>query len=171
MQEKPRFAIALSGVVGCLCLAAGIIITAPRASVIPPVPSVPVARAERLPGLPMPSWSDVKAPVVSRLAARPVSRFGLREAPLSDATLFVRPDAPPVEAATAAPAVLNRQSAIVNRQFPVPVVFSNAPTATGGADRRTVADERGPVTSALVTAGTHIGGGFRTVGRTIKKVF
>ncbi len=30
MQEKPRFAIALAGVVGCLCIAAGIVVTAPR---------------------------------------------------------------------------------------------------------------------------------------------
>jgi hypothetical protein len=170
MQERPRFAIALAGVAGCLCLAAGIMITAPRAGVPPPVPSIPVARAERLPRLPVPSWSDVKARVVSRPAARPVSRSRAQEAPLSDATPLVRPDAPQVEAATATPAVLIRQSSIVNRQFPVPVVLSNAPPATS-ADEGTASGERGPVTDALVTAGTHIGGGFRTVGRTLKKVF
>ena len=168
MQEKPRFAIALAGVVGCLGLAAGIVVTAPRTGVLPAVPGVPVARAEPLPRLPMPSWSDVKAPVVSRPAARPVSWSRLPEAPFSNAASFVRPDAPQVEAVTA---VLSRRSSIVNRQFPVPVVFSNAPSAASGANQAAVAGERGPVTGALATAGTHIGGGFRTVGRTLKKVF
>ena len=31
--------------------------------------------------------------------------------------------------------------------------------------------ERGAVTGALVSAGTHIGGGFKTVGRTLRRAF
>ena len=65
MQEKPRFGIALAGVGGCLCIAAGIVITAPRESAVPSVHGLPAARAERLPRLPMPSWSDVATHVAS----------------------------------------------------------------------------------------------------------
>ena len=52
-------------------------------------------------------------------------------------------------------------------------MLSNAPHASGtdvvAGDNG--GRERGAVTGALVTAGTHIGGGFRTVGRTLKRVF
>ena len=52
-------------------------------------------------------------------------------------------------------------------------MLGNAPQASGAdiviGDNG--AREHGPVTGALVTAGTHIGGGFRTVGRTLKRVF
>ena len=41
---------------------------------------------------------------------------------------------------------------------------SAAPRAAAGRRRSAAVRERGPVTGALVTAGTHIGGGFKTVG-------
>ena len=169
MHEKPRFGIALAGVGGCLCIAAGIVLTAPYEIAVPSVNGLPAARAERLPRLPMPSWSDVAAPVASARAARPES--SVHEALPSDAHVLAHVDAPRAETVTAAPAVLNRQSSIVNRQFHVPVVLSNAPGATRKNVAETGGRDRGPVTGALVTAGTHIGGGFRTVGRTLKRVF
>ena len=169
MHEKPRFGIALAGVGGCLCIAAGIVLTAPYEIAVPSVNGLPAARAERLPRLPMPSWSDVAAPVASARAARPES--SVHEALPSDAHALAHVDAPRAETVTAAPAVLNRQSSIVNRQFPVPVVLSNAPSDREKNVAETGGRDRGPVTGALVTAGTHIGGGFRTVGRTLKRVF
>jgi hypothetical protein len=186
MHEKPRFGIALAGVGGCLCIAAGIVVTAPRESAIPSVHGLPAARAERLPRLPMPSWSDVATHVASSAPARPWA--GVQETPSSDAQSHMRVDAPRAEAVTAAPAVLNRQSsprqgsgtpssfegAIVNLQSRVPLMLSNAPHASG-TDVVVAGDngarERGAVTGALVTASVHIGGGFRTVGRTLKRVF
>jgi hypothetical protein len=178
MHEKPRFAIALAGVGGCLCIAAGIVISVPRESALPSVNGLPAPRAERLPRLPMPSWSDVAAPVASATAARP-------ESSVQEAHVRAHVDAPRVEALIAAPAVINRQSSpressgtpsaiegsIVNRQFPVPVLLTNPPSAGGKSVAETGGRDRGPVAGALVTAGTHIGGGFRTVGRTLKRVF
>ena len=170
MHEKPRFGIALAGVGGCLCIAAGIVLTAPHEIAVPTVNDLPPARAERLPRLPMPSWSDVSTPVAASVStARTESR--VPDALPSDAHVLAHVDAPRAEMVTAAPAVLHRQSSIVNRQFPVPVVLSNAPTASGTNVAETGGRDRGPVTGALVTAGTHIGGGFKTVGRTLKRVF
>ena len=183
MHEKPRFGIALAGVGGCLCIAAGIVLTAPHEIAVPSVNGLPAARAERLPRLPMPSWADVAAPVASARAARPGS--SVHEALTSDAHVLAHVDAPRAETVTAAPAVLNRQSSprlssgtpsaiegsIFNRQLPVPVVLSNAPSDREKNVAETGGRDRGPVTGALVTAGTHIGGGFRTVGRTLKRVF
>ena len=94
----------------------------------------------------------------------------VQEAPPSDAHVRAHVDAPRVEAVIAAPAVLDRQPSIVNRQFPVPCCH-NPPSAGGKNVAETGGRDRGPVTGALVTAGTHIGGGFRTVGRTLKRVF
>jgi hypothetical protein len=74
------------------------------------------------------------------------------------------------------------QSSIVNRQSsvakpldarPVPLMLSGAPRAAGAdlvvAESR--ARERDAVTGAFVTAGSHVGKSFRTVGRTLKRVF
>ena len=122
MQEKPRFAIALAGVGGCLCIAAGIVVTAPRESASPGA-QLPVARAERLPGLPMPSWSDVAAPVVS--ATRGASGVQRPGGAASDATCLrvargasgdCRAGRPIVSRSggECRTCVLNRQSSIVN---------------------------------------------------------
>ena len=46
MHETRRFALALAGVGGCLCLAAGILLTAPRDLAIPSVDARPVTPAE-----------------------------------------------------------------------------------------------------------------------------
>ena len=179
MHEKPRFGIALAGVGGCLCIAAGIVLTAPHEIAVPSVNGLPVrhapsgcrdCRCRR--GL---MWQPL-----SPLQERRVRSPGVHEALPSDAHVLAQVDAPRAETVTAAPAVLNRQSSpgklaqcieVVNRQFPVPVVLSNAPSARGKNVAETGGRDRGPVTGALVTAGTHIGGGFRTVGRTLKRVF
>ena len=55
----------------------------------------------------------------------------------------------------------------------MPVMLPPAPRANGldVVVARPPARGHGAVTGAFVTAGTHVGGGFRTVGRTLKKVF
>jgi hypothetical protein len=172
MHEKPRFGLALAGVGGCLCIAAGIIVTAPRGVAIPPVDGVPPARAEHLPPVPMPSWADMAVDVTSRTAAGSGSR--IQASPSSN-----YPSRAPVgaessvAAVTIAPAAAGRYSPIFEGQSPVPLMLRGAPHAEGSdvvvADSRT--RERGAVTGALVTAGTHIGGGFKSVGRTLMRVF
>ena len=63
-------------------------------------------------------------------------------------------------------------SSIAVRHATMPVVVGHAP-GPDTDDRRRLppARERGPVTGAFVTAGTHVGGGFKTVGRTLRRVF
>ena len=119
MQEKPRFGIALAGVGGCLCIAAGIVVTAPRESAVPSVNGLPAARAERLPRLPMPSWSEVAVtrPTAGRLA-RCARRSG-RARPCQ--SLRAHPPKSIHKLAIAArwtPANVNRQSSIVNPRRP-----------------------------------------------------
>ena len=169
MQEKPRFAIALAGVGGCLCIAAGIVITVPRASAVPSVNGVPAhvpsgcrdCRCRR--GL---MWQPCRV-CDQRHVRRPGGsrrrRRRTRRACAVDRAAGRGGDCRTGRA----------QSSIGNRQSSIP----GAGDAQQPPQRRwqDVAEDRrrdrGPVTGALVTAGTHIGGGFRTVGRTLKKVF
>jgi len=181
MHEKPRFGLALAGVGGCLCIAAGIIVTAPRGVAILPVDGVPPARAEHLPPVPMPSWADVAVDVTSRTAAGSGSRIQASPASHAPARAPVGAEssaaaatiAPRTRPVTVAPAAASRYFPLVEGQSPVPLMLRGAPLAEGSdvlvADSRT--RERGAVTGALVTAGTHIGGGFKTVGRTLMRVF
>jgi len=168
MGEQQRFAVALGGVGGCLVIAAVIVLTGPGDVTPPPVVSVPATVAHRLPRVPMPSWSDViVAPRISRAAA-PVraARLESREAvPVAQTTTgeIALASAPPdIDEPSPLP------SSIAMRQATMPVVVGHAPrpTETALATR-----QRGPVTGAFVSAGTHVGGGFKTVGRTLKRVF
>ena len=172
MGEQQRFAVALGGVCGCLVIAAVIVLTSPGDVTPPPVAGVPATLADRLPRVPMPSWSDVTiAPRISRAAA-PVgaARLESREAvPVAQTTTgdIALASAPPD---IGEPSPL--PSSIAVRHATMPVVVGNVPepgTTTVAAFRPT--RERGPVTGAFVTAGTHVGGGFKTVGRTLKRVF
>jgi hypothetical protein len=171
MGEQQRFAVALGGVGGCLVIAAVIVVTGPGA-VTPPVPDVPATFADRLPRVPMPSWSDVTvAPRASR-AAGPVrvARLESREAvPVAQTTIgdiALAPAPPDIDAPRPLP------SSIGMRQAPMPVVIGHAPRPTDTVfAAQEPAGERGPVTGAFITAGTHVGGGFKTVGRTLKRVF
>ena len=150
MSEKQRFAVALAGVVGCLCIAAGIVVTGPGDVIAAPVPGVPSARAERLPRVPMPSWSDVTAPRVSarrRSARRICARRGGSESARAcpsrrHAGANRARRAPAIDAATPA-AVVNRDR---QATMPVPLMRPRAPTPTG-ADVVVAQDrtrERGP---------------------------
>ena len=178
MHETRRFALALAGIGGCLCIAAGIVVTGLADVTAVPVPSPPTARETgMLPRLPMPAWSDVSSSVpTARLTPKlraPTPRSGVA-----------------TTAAATASAPVSLQSSIVNRQFtppstparlvarpleaaPVPLMLSYAPRAAGAdlvvATRRP--RERDAVTGAFVTAGTHVGKSVRTVGRTLKRVF
>ena len=173
MHEQQRYALALAGVGGCLCLAAGIMLTAPRDLATPPVDGRPVASAEGLPRVAMPSWSEITvtpapAPRVNRVGAvaavltapsTPAASTASARIELSSVT--------PVPPAAVAPRVLRGARASM------PVMLPAAPQANGLelVVAPSPARGHGAVTGAFVTVGTHVGGGFRTVGRTLKKVF
>jgi len=180
MHETQRFALALTGIGGCLCIAAGIVVTGLADVTAVPVPGVPTTHgAEMLPRLPMPSWSDVTSDVTTARMTR-------------KARAATNGSGVATTAAATASAPVTLQSSIVNRQFtppplpqaawlvgrplealPVPLMLSHAPGATG-ADvvfAKSRARDRDAVTGAFVTAGTHVGKSFRTVGRTLKRVF
>jgi hypothetical protein len=178
MHEKQRFAIALAGIGVCLGIAAGIVVTGPPVVTTAPVADAPMAaRGPGLPHVPMPSWDHSATDTLpTRINVRPATNLtGL-----------------PRVAAVSPSAPANLRASVVNRQFTSPlltqpssfdalplaaasrpVTLSDAPHATGAdivlAEHRT--RERGVVTSAFVTAGAHVGGSFKTVGRTLRRVF
>ena len=172
MGEQQRFAVALGGVVGCLVIAAVIVLTGPGDITPPHLSGVPVSFASRLPDVAMPSWSDVTvASRASRRAARVrVARLEAREAVPVAHTVSAE------VALTSAPPYLDEPrplpSSVVSHQATMPVVIGSvpAPDDTVVAARQP-ARGRGPVTGAFVSAGTHVGGSFKTVGRTLKRVF
>jgi hypothetical protein len=130
MGEQQRFAVALGGVVGCLVIAAVIVVTGPGDVTPLPVPGVPATVATRLPRVPMPSWSDVTvAPRPSRAAAPVrVARLDSREAvPAAQTTTgeIALASAPPD---FGEPRPL--PSSIAMRQAAAPVVVGHAPRST-----------------------------------------
>ncbi len=179
MHEKQRFAIALGGVGGCLCIAAGIVVTGPREVTTLPVADRTVALVDRLPEVPVPSWDEVVSatPSARRTRATMASVPGrsVDEATASAVASVLSPAPPPAPSREFPNA--RRQTPTFQATLPaasVPLTLSHAPRASGtefvvADDRRE--HSRGVVTSAFVTAGTHVGGSFRTVGRTLKRVF
>jgi hypothetical protein len=188
MHEQRRFAIALASIGGCVCLAAGIVVTGLPEVTTVPVPAVPKApAAQMLPPLPMPSLREVPPMAAATASAPgnlPLDLFGKLRADGERGRTVEKLGAPRVDRSV--------QSSVVNRQFTppplpqpallgatpltvasMPPMLSNAPRATGThvvfAESR--ARERDPVTGAFVTAGSHVGKNFRTVGRTLKRVF
>jgi hypothetical protein len=190
MHEQRRFAIALVGIGGCLGIAAGIVVTGLSDVAPVPVPRVPTARAaQTLPSLPMPSWSDVASDVTTaRMASKgrvatSGSSVAMTAMPTALAPVHLpldpfgklRVDGEPgrtVEELGSPRVDRGVQASIVNRQFmSAPLMLSNAPRATGSLFADDRARQRDPVTGAFVTAGSHVGKSFRTVGRTLKRVF
>jgi hypothetical protein len=186
MHETQRFALALAGIGGCLGIAAGIVVTGLADVAVVPVPNLPPARAaQTLPRFPTPSWSDMTSEVAT---AR--TRRNVRPAPSgSGVTMSVSGVAMTTADDTSAPVNLSLdpfgklrvddqrgRTVEVTTPLdarPVPLMLSGAPRATGAdvvvAQSRT--HERDAVTGAFVTAGSHVGKSFRTVGRTLKRVF
>jgi hypothetical protein len=170
MHEQHRYTLALAGVGACLCLSAGIMLTAPRDLATPSVDARPVVPAEGLPRVAMPSWSEV---TVTPAPAPRVNRVGAVAVALAEpgaAAPSAGPELPsvtPVSLEDAAPRVLR------GARSSMPVMLPTAPQANGleVVVARQPARGHGAVTGAFVTAGTHVGGGFRTVARTLKKVF
>jgi hypothetical protein len=131
MHERQRFAIALAGVGGCLCLAAGILLTGPRGIVLPPVDAPAVLLAERLPLRPVPAWRDM-----------PLSAHELPDAPRPphdraagplDAPASNAPSEPTLSADTLAADPIDRPepSSLLTRRFAMPLPVSYAPAAHG----------------------------------------
>ena len=171
MHEQQRSALALAGVGGCLCLAAGIMLTAPRDLATPSVDARPVALAEGLPRVATPSWSAVSVtrvppPRASRVHAVGVAPAGPMPVAESASARIDRPSVAPEPEEVAAPRVLR------GVRSAMPVVL-RAPRANGldVVVARSPARERSAVTSALVTAGVHVGDSVKTIGRTLRKVF
>ena len=200
MHETRRFALALAGIGGCLGIAAGIVLTGVADVTVVPVPNLPTARAvQTLPRFPMPSWSDVTSDVATARTTRKVpaatsgSELAMTAGPNTSAPVnlpldpfgTLRADGErgrTVETLGAPRVHRGVQSSITNPQSsvarpldarPVPLILIGAPRASGAdlvvAESR--ARERDAVTGAFVTAGSHVGKSFRTVGRTLKRVF
>lgn len=66
MDQRHRFAVALAGVAGCLCLAAGIVVSGLDDATAPPVDRPQASRLEPPARWPVPSWTDVPAPTPPR---------------------------------------------------------------------------------------------------------
>lgn len=182
MDERRRFAVALSGVLGSIGLAAGIALTGPGVrTVAPRVEPSGIAASRPLPALSLPDWPEsVSAPAPVRQARQQPPRAlssGARS-PLTSTTMTVASDAAP--APVVAEVVRVNDTMPGHAWGPEPlratthtVVIVDAPhasaeTALASAERRS---NRGPVTTAFVVAGSEVGSGFRTVGRTLKRLF
>lgn len=155
MDERRRFAVALAGVTGCLCLAAGIVVSGPDDATAPPVDRPQASRLEPLPTGPVPSSTDVPAPTPQRPATAARARALVRAAVVDQQ-----------------PAHQWAPRSLPTRQLTQPLSVHSAPDAVGAdlvvAEPRT---RRGAVTGAIVTAGARVGGRVKTVGRTLRRVF
>jgi hypothetical protein len=199
MRETQRFALALAGIGACLGIAAGIMVTGVADVPVVPVPNLPPARAaQTLPRFSVPSWSDVtsdEATAPTRRQVRAATSGSGVTMSASDVAMATTADTSAlgklrvdgergrtVETLEAPPLHRGMHSSLATRQSsvttpldarPVPLMLSGVPRATGAdlvvAQSRT--RERDAVTSAFVTAGSHVGKSFRTVGRTLKRVF
>lgn len=171
MDEKGRFAVALAGVGGCLCLAAGIVFSGHGDAAAPQVGPPPSARVEALPRWPVPSWAEV----AERQPARRAPISAQRDLVMATVELPVSPETAietsPVR--LAAEPEHQRMRALSTRRLAMPMLVATAPDAAGA--QMLAPQERtrshGAVTGALVTAGTHVGGSLKTVGRTLRRVF
>jgi hypothetical protein len=173
MAERRRFAVALVGIVGTFAISTAIVLVpaTPQAPApIPPRQSLAMPASLEMPGRPgepPPSMRAARQSHQMARRARPVDEAALPAvAPVAlDAAGLQRPLPPPVIViGPAAPLVPARRLAISYAAGPV---LSSAAT-------RVVPEQRhahGAVTGAFVSAGAHVGGGFRTVGRVFKRVF
>jgi len=178
MDERRRFAVALSGVMGSIGLAAGIALTGPGLHTVAPL-SEPARMASRpLPMLSMPDWASASAaPPVAPLAhvrrqpatETTVTSAGQRAAfnavPAPEAPDVVRAfDVTPYRLADGPAHLQATTHAVVLTDAP----DASAESALGAIERRPT---RSPVASAFVVAGTEVGSGFKSVGRTLKRLF
>lgn len=172
MAERRRFAVALVGIVGTFAISTGILL----------VPATPPAPA------PMPPPQALSMPAslaVPELAAEPASmraprqphQMARRTRPIDDAALPavvpVALDAARLQQPLAQPATIMGPAAPLVSTRPLAISYGAEPVLSPAA-ARVVQEERntrGAVTSAFVSAGAHVGGGFRTVSRVFKRVF
>jgi hypothetical protein len=174
MDERRRFAVALAGVMGSIGLAAGIALTGPGLrTVAPQTRPATMAALRALPALSMPEWdadADVADAFVVRARREPLKVAAIVPAASHVPVGPVQPEV--VRAVEPTPAHVATGPAPLQATARV-VVLTDAPhargaSALGPAERRS---NRGPVVSAFVVAGTEVGSSFKTVGRTIKRLF
>ena len=178
MDERRRFAVALSGVLGSIGLAAGIALTGPGVrTVAPRVEPSRIARSRPLPALSLPDWTaSLSAAAPLTQPPRALSRGA--KSRLTSTTMTVASDAAPAPVVSE---VVRATDTMPGHAWgPEPlrattraVVIVDAPhadaeSALASAERRPT---RGPVTTAFVVAGSEVGSGFKTVGRTIRRLF
>ena len=180
MDERRRFATALAGVAGLLAIAGGIATTGPRRPetlpVAPAADTRPVAAPLR--ALPLPAWSQATpAARAQRGRVSPVSSARAVIAPPPSRLAAGELESPSIgPAETGQPLLLAVSPRVVPmRQPPAAVAASVSETRpasrTSPATRPDPVRRHGPVSGALVTAGQEVGAGFRTVGRTLKRLF
>jgi hypothetical protein len=177
MDERRRFAVAMSGVLGTIGLAAGIALTGPGLQTVTPVAApARMAAARPLTALAIPAVT-VPEP---RHAPLPRGRRASRPGPTVVSTVlsptdsavpvavtpqFVRAVNTPPHSSPDSPARLQATTHAV--------LLTGAPQAHGesafGLTGRP--EGRDPVASAFVVAGSEVGAGFKTVGRTIRRLF
>ena len=177
MDERRRFAVAMSGVLGTIGLAAGIALTGPGLQTVTPAARpARVAATQPLMTLAVPAVT-VPAPAAASLAPRrrasgPETRVPSSVLPRTDSAvpLVVAPE---IARAVDTPPHSSPDSPARLQATTHAVLLTGAPQAHG--ESAIVLDERregrGPVASALVVAGSEVGASFKTVGRTIRRLF
>jgi hypothetical protein len=172
MHERRRFLIALSGIGICLLIAAGILFTTPAVLVLdaPSPRAAVVTLPSPLPRLAVPVVAQESvAPAAPRRSGSLTSRVvtpRLRVAEPSLASGNVVPD-------LTLPAVQMPQApdTLFASTYAIPVAGVPETSRRSVPHVENEPADHGAVTTAFVTAGTHVGQGFRTVGRTLKNLF
>ena len=168
-DEFRRFLLALGGVIGSLLIAAGIFWSTPRLSF--PEPPAPARAARSHLGAAF-QFEEARS-VLDQ--PRPVAPIGSPSRAMQSSGRAVKPVAPLVEPTAPATASADIRG-VVDPALPAtahPALSFTAPEAASTLLRHesNAARRRGPVTGAFASAGSHVGGGFRTVGRAIRRVF
>ena len=177
MDERRRFAVAMSGVLGTIGLAAGIALTGPGLQTVKPVMEpAGMAVAQPLTALAIPAVT-VPEPAAGSLA--PERRASARDPRVASTVLPPTSEALPVAVtpqfvrAVDMPPHSSPDSPARLQATTHAVLLTGAPQAHGesafGLTERP--EGRGPVASAFVVAGSEVGASFKTVGRTIRRLF
>jgi hypothetical protein len=176
MNERRRFLVALSGLAGSLGLAAGIALTgpvrpSPQPVAVAPVPAAPAAAmAMPLPALPVPASAPAR-----RDNARPPdpAPAPAARAPRALAAVHV-----PVPVQSRLPALEHGQRrppsrALLPGRAYEAALSASAPTAVAAPPPAPgdPAARRGAVSQGVAAAGHHMGAGFGTAGRTLRRLF
>ena len=196
--ERRRFLAALGGLGGALGIAAAFVFVPSARPTPPPAPRIHVELPQPAALAAPPARAAIIASLESDTANRPLApgprplapddrpsgrprtkhqdgRPSGRQSPLPAAAVLpvgtAAPRTTPTPVTQTVEAVRRDAAPTISARALADLTPPDEAPAIQAANAREDEDHRDPVTGAFVTAASHIGGGFRTMGRAIRKVF